>query len=308
MERVVVFGSFVVDLMARGEHLPVPGETVKGSMFQMGPGGKGFNQAIAAKRAGAQISLVTKIGRDSFAEVALSMLRGENMPPDFVFVSEDAPTGAAVIMVDERTSQNQIMVTLGACDTFDDADIEKIKPLIQTSKYLLIQLETNVDGVEKMIRIAKENNVFVILNPAPIQPFDSSILKMVDVITPNEVEASILTGIPVNSPEDAKKAAENLFDRGVKNVVITLGSKGVFAATMNETRHFQNLKVNAVDTTGAGDAFNGALLTALAEGEDLFSACSFARAAANLSVTKIGTSVAMPYREEIEKLLKENQK
>lgn len=306
MERIIVFGSFVVDLMSRGPHLPVPGETVKSSMFKLGPGGKGFNQGIAAKRAGADITMVTKIGHDTFADVALNKLKEENMSTEYVFVTDDVPTGTALIMVDEKTSQNQIMVTLSACDTFNDADIEKITPVIQESGYLLTQLETNVDGIEKVIHIAKKNGVKVILNPAPIQPINDDIYKEIDIITPNEVEASILTGVEIKTPEDALKAAEILMNKGVANVVVTLGKMGVLAVTKEKHQLFSNYDVKVLDTTGAGDAFNGGFVTALAEGKDIFDACFFGNIVSNLSVTKLGTAIAMPSRKEIDAFINDH--
>jgi len=306
MKHVTVFGSFVVDLMARAPHLPVPGETVKSSMFKLGPGGKGFNQGIAAKRAGADVTMVTKLGKDSFADGALNKLKEENMSTEYVFQTDEVPTGTALIMVDERTSQNQIMVTLSVCATFDDTDIEKITPLIKKSGYLLTQLETNVDAVEKIVGIAKANGVQVILNPAPIQPIRDELFKNIDIITPNEVEASILTNVEIKTPEDALKAAEILMNKGVANVVITLGKMGVLAVTKEKHQLFENYDVKVLDTTGAGDAFNGGFVTALSEGKDIFEACFFGNVVSNLSVTKLGTSVAMPSREEIDKFINEN--
>jgi len=306
MKHITVFGSFVVDLMSRGPHLPVAGETVKSSMFKLGAGGKGFNQGIAAKRAGAIMTMVTKIGRDTFADVALDKLKEENMSTEYVFITEDVPTGTAIIMVDEKTSQNQIMVTLSACDTFNDADVEKITPLIKKSGYLLTQLETNVDAIEKVINIAKENGVKVILNPAPIQPISDEVYKKVDIITPNEVEASILTNVDIKTPEDALKAAEILMDKGVSNVVVTLGKMGVLAVTKEKHQLFENYDVKVLDTTGAGDAFNGGFVTALSEGKNIFDACFFGNVVSNLAVTKLGTAVAMPSREEINKFINEN--
>lgn len=304
-QHITVFGSFVVDLMARAPHLPVPGETVKSSMFRMGPGGKGFNQGVAAHKAGADMTMVTKLGTDSFADVALNKLKEEKMSTDYVFITKEAPTGAALIMVDEKTSQNQIVVTSGACGTINDHDIEKMKPLLRKSGYLLTQLETNVDAIEKVLDLAKEYGVKVVLNPAPIQPFSEKVFSQVDVITPNEVEASILTGIPVKTREDASKAADVLLKKGVGSVVITLGKMGVYAATPKEQRFFDNYDVKVVDTTGAGDAFSGGFVAALAEGKDLFEACAFGNVVSNLAVMKLGTSVAMPTRDEIDRFIQE---
>ncbi len=306
MKHITVFGSFVVDLMARGPHLPVPGETVKSSMFKLGPGGKGFNQGIAAKKAGAEMTMVTKLGNDAFADIALNKLKQENMTTEFIFKTDEVPTGTAIIMVDEKTSQNQIMVTLSACGTISGDDIEKIRPLIKKSGYLLTQLETNVDAIEKAIDIANEYGVKVVLNPAPVQPINDEVYKKIDIITPNEVEASILTGVQIKTPEDALKAADVFLKKGVNNVVITLGKMGVLAVTKDEHRLFKNYDVKVLDTTGAGDAFSGGFITALAEGKDLFEACFFGNVVSNLAVTKLGTAVAMPTREEIDEFIKQN--
>ncbi|MFZ2539516.1 MAG: ribokinase [Oscillospiraceae bacterium] len=306
MNKIIVFGSFVVDLMSRAPHLPVPGETVKSSMFKMGPGGKGFNQGIASHKSGGNVTMVTKLGRDEFADVAMDMLKQQNMSTEFVFISDEVATGAALIMVDENTSQNAIMVASGACDTFNDEDIAKIEPIIKSSQILLTQLETNIDAVEKVIDIAYENGTKVILNPAPIQPIKNEIFRKIDIITPNEVEAEILTGIKIGNIDDARQAANYFLDKGVKEVVITLGKNGVLAVTKEKHELFGNYDVKVVDTTGAGDAFNGGFVTALAEGKDIFEACWFGNAVSNLAVTKLGTAIAMPTREDIDEFIKSN--
>lgn len=308
MKNITVFGSFVVDLMARAPHLPEPGETVKSNMFKMGPGGKGFNQAIAAKKSGAEVIMVTKLGKDAFADIALDKLNQEGMSTEFVFQTNDSSTGTALIIVDENTSQNMIAVTLGSCSTFNDQDIEAAKSAIKNSDILLTQLETNVDAMKKVVKIAKEYNLLVVLNPAPVQEIDDDLYKQIDIITPNEVEASILTGIEVDKPDDALKAAKVFMDKGVKNVVITLGKQGVLAVTPKEHKLFSNYdNINVLDTTGAGDAFNGGFVTALSEGKTLFDAVAFGNVVANLSVEKLGTSVAMPIREEINHFINSNR-
>lgn len=304
--KITVMGSFVVDLMARAPHLPVKGETVKGTTFKMGPGGKGSNQGVAAQRAGAEVTMITKIGRDDFAEIALRSFKNEKMDTDFIFQDENYSTGAALIMVDENTSENEILVTLGACNHITGEDIEIVRKNIENSKVFLTQLETNIDAVEEAINIAHQKGVQVILNPAPIQPIPDELLKKVDILTPNEVEAGILVGFEIKTLEDAKKAAKVLMGRGVNNVIITLGSKGSLVVTKHEERFIESLKVDAVDTTGAGDAYNGGFATALAEGKDIFDAAKFANVVGALSVTKIGTAPAMPYREEIDKILSIN--
>lgn len=306
MRNIVVYGSFVVDLMQRAGHLPVTGETVKSSLFKMGPGGKGFNQAVAAHQAGADVQLITKLGRDDFADVALDKMEAEEMNTDYIFYSEEEPTGTALIMVDEETSDNKIMVNSGACDAFTEEDVERICPVIQDADYLLAQLEVNLDMLEKVITIAHDHDVSVVLDPAPIQELDDEFLKKINIITPNEVEASVLTNIEVIDEEDAEKAADYLLAKGIENVVITLGEEGVFVKNKEQSDFIKNFTVDVLDTAGAGDAFNGGL-TALAEGKDIFEAARFACATVNLSVTKLGTSVAMPKRLEIDAFIAKNQ-
>lgn len=306
MGKVAVFGSFVVDLMGRTPHLPVPGETVKGSMFKMGPGGKGFNQGVAAHKAGADVTMVTKLGKDSFANVALDAMKELNMKQDYVFVTEEAETGCALILVDENTSQNEIVVLLGACNTITDDEVDSLTNTLKDSEYLLTQLETNVSATNRVIDIAHKNHTKVILNTAPVQPIEDEVLKKVYLITPNEVEAEILTGIPVDSKENADKAADWFFEKGVENVLITLGGRGVYIATNEKREIIPAYHVEAIDTTGAGDAFNGGLVAALAEGKNLWEAAAFANALAAIAVQRLGTTPAMPTREEIEQFIKEN--
>ncbi|MDK2964859.1 ribokinase [Lacrimispora sp.] len=305
--KITVFGSFVVDLMGRCPHLPVPGETVKGSLFKMGPGGKGFNQAVAAHKAGADVTMVTKVGKDTFADLAIETMTKLGMDTKRVFRSEQAETGTALIMVDENTSQNEIAVIPGACNTITDEEVESISDLLVQSDYLLIQLETNLSSVKKTVEIASEKGVKIILNTAPVQPVSDSILKRVELITPNEVEAGILTGITVDGEESAGKAADYFLEKGVGNVMITMGSRGVYIASHKKRGMLPAYQVEAVDTTGAGDAFNGGLVTALAEGKDLWEAAEFANALAAISVQRIGTTPAMPERSEIDAFMKSHK-
>lgn len=306
MSKVTVFGSFVVDLMGRTPHLPVPGETVKGSIFKMGPGGKGFNQGVAAHKAGADVTMVTKLGKDAFANVALDAMNELGMKKDKVFITDEKETGCALIMVDENSSQNEIVVILGACNTITDEEVESLTDELKESEYLLTQLETNVSAVEKIVDMAVENNVKVILNTAPVQPISDEVLKKVYLITPNEVEAEILTGIPVDEKENADRAADWFFAKGVQNVLITLGGRGVYIATPEKREIIPAYKVQAIDTTGAGDAFNGGLVAALAEGKDIWEAARFANALAAVAVQRLGTTPAMPTREEIEDFINNN--
>ncbi len=303
MSDIVVFGSFVVDLMARSAHIPVPGETIKSSLFRMGSGGKGSNQAVACKLSGGDVAVVTKVGQDSFAQVLYDQYKKIGLPTDYVFVSSQTQTGNALILVDEETSQNAITVTPGACETFTRDDIEKIKPLLDKAKFLLVQLEVNLDANEMVVDYAKARGAKIVLNPAPIHSISDEFLRKADVITPNEVEAAALSGVAIKTPNDAVKAAQALMGKGVKSVVITLGKQGVLAATKGQIRLFRNYDVKVVDSTGAGDAFNGGLVTALAEGKNLIDACAFANVVSNLAVTRMGTAPSMPTRAEIDAFL-----
>ncbi len=304
-QKVTVFGSFVVDLMARTPHLPAPAETVKGSFFKQGAGGKGFNQGIAAHKAGGNVVMITKIGTDSMGKVATDAMDEVGLSKDYLFYNEEVATGIALILVDENTSQNEIVIVPGACSTITDEDIAKVEDEIKSSAYLLVQLEVNQDANEKVVKMAKEAGVRVIINTAPYQPMTDEFLKGAYLVTPNEVEAEEVTGIAVNDLESADRAAKVFFDKGVENVLITLGSRGVYVATKERSEIIPCFKVKAIDTTGAGDAFNGGFLTALSEGKDLWEAARFAQALAALSVQRMGTTPAMPTREEIDAFLAE---
>ena len=302
---ITVMGSFIVDLMARAPHLPEHGETVKGSHFQIGPGGKGSNQGVAASRCGAAVTMITKIGTDPFARIALESFQREGMDTRYVMQDERYPTGTALIMVDENTSENQIVVTIGACEHITPEEIEAARTKIENSRVFLTQLETNLDAVRKAVEIAHARGVTIILNPAPapLHPLSDELLAKIDILTPNETEASILSGVKVVNMDDAKRSARVLKAKGIGSVIITMGSKGALVLTDSIEYIIDPIKVKVVDTTGAGDAFNGGLATALAEGRDIVQAVAFANATGALSVTKVGTAPAMPYRNEIEQLL-----
>ncbi|MBR7187152.1 MAG: ribokinase, partial [Clostridia bacterium] len=298
-----VFGSFVVDLMGRGPHLPVPGETVKSGFFKMGAGGKGFNQGVAAHKAGGDVTMVTKLGKDTFANVALDTMRDLGMDTSRVITTEEYPTGVALIEVDETTGQNAIMVIPSACDHIADEEVDALRDLIAGADILLTQLETNMGSIRRVIEMASAMGKTIILNTAPVQPVADDLLEKVTIVTPNEVEASILTGIKVTDAESAQRAAEWFMGKGVKSVVITMGGMGAFVADDDRREMTPAFKVNAVDTTGAGDAYNGGFVTALAEGRSLIEASRFAAATAALSVQKMGTTPSMPTREEIDAFL-----
>lgn len=304
-QKITVFGSFVVDLMGRTPHLPMPGQTVKGSFFKQGAGGKGFNQGIAAHKAGGDVAMITKLGRDSMANVALDAMDDVAMPKDYLFFNDEVATGIALILVDENTSQNEIVIVPGACATITEQDIASVEERIKESAYVLLQLEVNQDANERVAKLAKENGVRLIINTAPYQPVTDEFLRGAYLVTPNEVEAEELTGVHVCDLESADRAAKVFLDKGVENVLITLGGQGVYVYTEGRSEIVPAYKVEAIDTTGAGDAFNGGLLTALAEGRTLAEAARFANALAAISVQRIGTTPAMPTREEVDAFLKE---
>lgn len=305
-KKIVVFGSFVVDLMGRGPHLPVPGETVKSGFFKMGAGGKGFNQGVAAHKSGGDVTMITKLGKDTFAEIALGTMRELGMDTSRVIQTEEYATGVALIEVDENSGQNAIMVIPSACDHITDAEVAALKEVIEGADILLTQLETNMSSIKGVIDMAHAAGKTIILNTAPVQPVEDALLSKVTIVTPNEVEASILTGVKVVDEQSAAQAADWFFQRGVKKVVITMGGMGAYVADGTRAELTPAFRVNAIDTTGAGDAYNGGFVTALSEGNDIFAAARFAAATAALSVQKMGTTPSMPTREEIEAFLKEH--
>ena len=305
-KKIVVFGSFVVDLMGRGPHLPVPGETVKSGFFKMGAGGKGFNQGVAAHKSGGDVTMITKLGKDTFAEIALGTMRELGMDTSRVIQTEEYATGVALIEVDENSGQNAIMVIPSACDHISDAEVAALKEVIEGADILLTQLETNMSSIKGVIDMAHAAGKTIILNTAPVQPVEDALLSKVTIVTPNEVEASILTGVKVVDEQSAAQAADWFFQRGVKKVVITMGGMGAYVADGTRAELTPAFRVNAIDTTGAGDAYNGGFVTALSEGNDIFAAARFAAATAALSVQKMGTTPSMPTRAEIEDFLREH--
>ena len=304
--RIVVFGSYVTDLTGRGTRFPVPWETVLGTSFRMGPGGKGSNQAVAAFRAGGDVTLVTKLGRDAFGRAARDFYAAEGMNTDELIEDEACETGAALIMVNQQSGQNMIMVLNGACNCITPEDVRAKQALIEQADYLLVQMEINVDALERVIRIAHDSGVRVILNPAPVQKIADEIMAMIDTVTPNETEAAALTGVEVVDLESAHRAAQALLDKGVRNVIITLGGNGVYGTDGTHEELIKRIPVNAVDTTGAGDAFNGGFVTALSNGMSLFDAVRYGNCTGALSVTKPGTAGAMPRKAEIDALYRAN--
>ncbi|MDV2684436.1 ribokinase [Alkalihalophilus lindianensis] len=304
---MVVVGSYVVDLMSRTPHMPKPGETVLGGPFQMGPGGKGGNQAVAASRQGASVTMITKVGQDLFGEEAIKNFEQESIQTTYITKDEHEATGAALIAVDQH-SENMIVVSLGACGNLTSEDVQQAREAFINADIILVQLETSIEAVEATINLANELGKPVVLNPAPFQDVRAEVLKKVTYITPNETEASLLTGITVHDEKTAKEAAINLFNAGIPNVIITLGKKGCYIYDgSDQGRLIEGFTVDAVDTTGAGDAFNGGFTTFIASGLSINEAAKRANAVAALSVTKVGTSPAMPTQKEVEHFLEREQ-
>lgn len=297
--RVAVVGSFNYDLVAKTPRIPVKGETILGGPFFMGPGGKGANQAVAAARLGAAVDMVVKLGQDLFGDQAVENLVREGVGSDFVIRTDESHTGTALIMVDAE-GDNIIVVAAGANNLLRPEDLEEARSAITGADALLVQLEVPMETVERAMQIAHDAGVRVLLNPAPGRELDPNWFRWVDVLTPNETETQLITGMPVRDAESAKAAALKLLGLGAGAVVVTMGATGALVVTSGGAELVPGRKVKVVDTTGAGDAFSGALAVALAEGADLAAAVAFANAAAALQVTKLGTAPAMPYRADVD--------
>jgi len=301
---ITVMGTFVADLAFRTSHIPVWGETLMGQSFQLGPGGKGSNQAVAAARAGGRVSFISKLGADPFGDIARNLYKTEGVDTQFLFTTAKA-TGAAAIIIDAQKGENAIIVVPGACFGLTTAEVDQARALIAVSAIFITQLELPLPVVEHGLALAHKLGVPTVLNSAPAMPLPESIYQHIDYITPNETETTALTGIPVASVADAEKAADSFLARGVRNAIITLGAQGAYVKNAKIKAHvpaFDTGKV--VDTTGAGDAFNGGFAVALSEGMDLVEAARFGCATAAISITRPGTAPAMPTRSEIDALFK----
>lgn len=301
---IVVIGSIHMDFYIDLPKLPTPGETVLGFNFTMKPGGKGANQAVATARLGAHTYMVGRVGNDLFAEKLLENLRRNNVNTDYISLDQSTHTGLAFILLDRRTGENMIAVAPGADYHVSKEDIDKATAIIAKTDIVLLQLEIPLETVLYAAKKASELNRLVILNPAPAMKLPVEIYKYVNVITPNRIEAEMLTGIKVEKIEDAAKAGRMLVERGVEYAVITMGKDGVVVVSRDLTEHIPAFKVEVVDTTGAGDAFNGALAVFMAEGYDILEACKRANAAASLKITKLGAQEGLPSRDELEDFLK----
>lgn len=301
--RVTVVGSLHMDLSVKVKSIPCIGETVLGKDFKMSPGGKGANQAVAAAKLGADVTMIGRVGADVFGEELIRNAKKNRIDIKHIVTDEEAFTGLALIMVDEE-GNNIIAVASGADMRCCREDVDRALKVIKSSDALLTQLETPLPVVEYAVDKASEAGVKVILNPAPAQELSDELVRKVYALTPNEKEAQMLSGIEVRDLGSAKIVAEKIFKKGVKNVILTLGEKGAIIATRGRTAHIEGIKVNVVDTTGAGDAFCGALAVAVSSGKRLEEAVSYANCAGALATTKIGAQEALPTKLELEEFMR----
>ena len=300
--HITVVGSLNMDLIARIPRFPQPGETVIGGEFHTAPGGKGANQAVAAARLGAQVSMVGRVGRDAFAETLLNNLAGAGVDHTFVIHDPEAATGVAIIVVDDA-GQNSIVVASGANMRLSLADVDGAEAVIAGADALLLQLESPLEAVTRAAKVAHAHGVSVILNPAPARSLPGALLALVDVLIPNESETALLTGLPVGDPAEAEAAATALRERGVGIVILTLGERGALLAREDGAEYFPAFEVTPVDTTAAGDAFVGSFAVALAEGRSLAEAVQWGNGAGALATTKLGAQPSLPTRQDLEGLL-----
>ena len=298
--RVVVVGSANVDLVTFNDTFPRAGETIFAKKFDLGFGGKGANQAVAARRCGASVGMVAKVGSDLFGPATIENFESQGIDARYVRIAEGISTGVAPIFVDP-TGQNRILVIQGANETLSPQDVDAAAPLLAQADTILLQFEIPLATVYYTIRFAKSNGIRCIVNPAPIRPPDFKEVAAADYFVPNENEAEAMTGIPVHTIEDAKRCAEYLLARGISRVVITLGERGSLLATSNDLELIPAFKVDPIDTTGAGDAFIGSFAVFLAEGLTDKEALTRASLYAALSTTRVGTQKSFPTREEFDK-------
>lgn len=297
--KIVIVGSFNTDLTSYMERMPRPGETVSGRKFVTGPGGKGSNQAVAAARLGADVTFIGRVGQDVFGDLALKTWEQEGINTRYVVRDPEHATGVAPIFVDD-TGENSIVVVLGANLNIQAADVDAAADLIAQADIILTQLEINYNMVAYALQAAKQRGVKTILNPAPAGHLPAEVVALADFITPNETELEVLSG---KTGLTAEQAAHSLLTHDEQTVIVTLGAQGAQYVRKDATGVIPTFKVNVVDTTGAGDAFNGGLAVALAEGKPLTEAIAFANATAALCVTRPGTAPSMPRRDEVEALL-----
>ena len=299
MSDISVLGIFVADISFSGPKIPAIGETILGNKYNVGPGGKGCNQAVAIARLGAKVNFISKIGKDSYGELALNTLTKNKINTESVIQDENLQTGVAGILVDKNSGKNAINVIVGAPSTLKVAEIDKHIDIIKNSKIFLTQLEVPKDVTLHCLKIAKENGCLTILNPAPASEITKEFYSNIDYFTPNETEAEFYTGIKITNEKEAKQAADKLINLGIKKIIITLGEKGLFYSDGKEEIFFKATSVKAIDTTGAGDAFNGGLAFGLSKEKPIKECLELANKVAGISTTKLGAGDAMPFLKDI---------
>ncbi|NQZ44162.1 MAG: ribokinase [Flavobacteriaceae bacterium] len=297
-QNITVIGSSNTDMVLQTEHLPAPGETLIGGQFEMKAGGKGANQAVAAAKLGGQVTFIAKVGDDPFGQQAISDLSRHGIDTSYITTDPNAPSGVALIMVDAK-GENSIGVALGANDRLFESDLEPALNRIKSSAFVLMQLESPMALIEHFARLRNDLGFRFVLNPAPAKPLSKTVLEALFLITPNAIEAESLTGIKVSDSASASKAAHHLREAGVANVIITMGGQGAFVCTSDWEGLIPCPKVKVVDTTAAGDTFNGALMVALAEGKSMQDAVVFANAAAAFAVGILGAQNSAPTRNDL---------
>jgi len=295
---LIVIGSSNTDMVVKTNHLPRPGETILGGSFFMNAGGKGANQAVAAARLGGNVTFFARVGKDIFGEQAVALFKNEGINTSYIVNDDKLPSGVALITVDDK-GENCIAVAPGANDALSADDLRQQDAVIKNASLLLIQLEIPLTTVEYAANIAADAGVPIILNPAPARFLPDELLRKITVITPNEKEAEMLTGIPVIDRVSAEKAALTLKEKGIKTIIITMGSQGALILHEQEFTMIPAPKVTAVDTTAAGDVFNGALAVAISEKWTIEDSVHFANKAASISVTRLGAQASVPYRHEL---------
>ena len=297
---VTVLGIFAADISFTGKKIPSSGETILGTNYNIGPGGKGCNQAIAISKLGGKVNFISKIGKDEYGRLALDTLKKNDVATNEIIQDQNLQTGVAGILIDKTTGKNAINVITGAPSTLTINEIKEKNDIIKNSKIFLTQLEIPKDVTLYCLKFAKENNVTTVLNPAPASDLSKEIFKYIDYFTPNEIEAEFYSGVKINNEIDAKKASLKLIDLGLKKIVITLGEKGVFYTDGKKEIYLKASPVKAIDTTGAGDAFNGGLVYGLLKNKSIEDILKLANKVAGLSTTKLGAGNAMPSINDLE--------
>ena len=299
MSNISVLGIFVADISFSGKKIPSVGETILGDSYNVGPGGKGCNQAIAIARLGGKVNFISKIGKDDYGKLALNTLNQNKIDTSTIIQSSDHQTGVAGIMVEKKTGKNAINVITGAPSTLTIDEVNKNIDKIKNSKIFLTQLEIPKEVTLHSLKIAKENSVLTILNPAPASEISKEFFNYIDYFTPNETEAEFYTGIKITNEKEAKEASIKLLKFGLKKVIITLGEKGLFYSDGIEDIYLKATSVKAIDTTGAGDAFNGGLAYALSQNKSIKDSLNLANQIAGLSTLKLGAGDAMPLLSDL---------